>query len=154
MVDSGEKMEVLKIKKVRENAKVPNRATSGSAGLDLCACIDEAITLEGGATAVIPTGIAIALPSEEYGAFVFPRSGIAVKHGIGLLNSVGVVDSDYRGEVMVGVINQISTPYTIQPGERVAQMVIMPVSMMPTQEVCDLDETERGAGGFGSTGKN
>ncbi len=147
-------MEILKIKKVREDAKVPNRATSGSAGLDLCASIDEPITLEGGATAVIPTGIAIALPSAEYGAFVFPRSGIAVKHGIGLLNSVGVIDSDYRGEIMVGVINQISTPYTIQPGERIAQMVIMPVSMMPVEEVSDLDETERGAGGFGSTGKN
>ena len=144
----------MKIKKVRENAKVPQRATGGSAGLDLCACIDAPLTLEGGETALIPTGVAIALPSAEYGAFVFPRSGIAIKHGIGLLNSVGVIDSDYRGEVMVGVINQISTPYTIQPGERVAQMVIMPVSMMPTQEVCDLDETERGAGGFGSTGKN
>ncbi len=152
--DSGDNMEFLKIKKLREGAKVPNRATSGSAGLDLCASIDEPITLEGGATAVIPTGIAIALPSAEYGAFVFPRSGIAVKHGIGLLNSVGVIDSDYRGEIMVGVINQISTPYTIQPGERVAQMVIMPVSMMPVEEVSDLDETERGAGGFGSTGKN
>ncbi len=147
-------MEILKIKKLREDAKVPNRATSGSAGLDLCASIEEPITLEGGATAVIPTGIAIALPSAEYGAFVFPRSGIAVKHGIGLLNSVGVIDSDYRGEIMVGVINQISTPYTIQPGERIAQMVIMPVSMMPVEEVSDLDETERGAGGFGSTGKN
>lgn len=154
MADSGDNMEILKIKKLRENAKVPNRATSGSAGLDLCASIDEPITLEGGATAVIPTGIAIALPSANYGAFVFPRSGIAVKHGIGLLNSVGVIDSDYRGEVMVGVINQISTPYTIQPGERIAQMVIMPVSMMPTEEVSDLDETQRGAGGFGSTGKN
>ncbi len=152
--DFGDNMEILKIKKVREDAKVPNRATSGSAGLDLCAAIDEPITLEGGATAVIPTGIAIALPSAEYGAFVFPRSGIAVKHGIGLLNSVGVIDSDYRGEIMVGVINQISTPYTIQPGERIAQMVIMPVSMMPVEEVSDLDETERGAGGFGSTGKN
>ena len=152
--DSGDNMEILKIKKVREDAKVPNRATSGSAGLDLCAAIDEPITLDGGATAVIPTGIAIALPSAEYGAFVFPRSGIAVKHGIGLLNSVGVIDSDYRGEIMVGVINQIKTPYTIQPGERIAQMVIMPVSMMPTEEVSDLDETERGAGGFGSTGKN
>ena len=146
-------MEVLKIKKVRDSAKVPNRATSGSAGLDLCACIDEPVTLEGGATAVIPTGIAIALPSAEYGAFVFPRSGIAVKHGIGLLNSVGVIDSDYRGEIMVGLINQVSTPYTIQPGERVAQMVVMPVSMMSTEEVYDLDETERGAGGFGSTGR-
>lgn len=154
LADSGDSMEILKIKKLREDAKVPNRATSGSAGLDLCASISEPITLEGGATAVIPTGIAIALPSAEYGAFVFPRSGIAVKHGIGLLNSVGVIDSDYRGEIMVGVINQINTPYTIQPGERIAQMVIMPVSMMPVEEVSDLDETVRGAGGFGSTGKN
>ena len=146
-------MEMLKIKKVRENAKVPFRATSGSAGLDLCAAIDEPIALKGGATAVIPTGIAIALPSNEYGAFIFPRSGLAVKHGIGLLNSVGVVDSDYRGEIMVGVINQISEEYVIQPGERVAQMVIMPVSMMPVEEVSELDDTDRGAGGFGSTGK-
>ena len=146
-------MEKLKIKKVRDNAKVPQRATSGSAGLDLCACIDEPITLECGNTAIIPTGIAIALPSAEYGAFVFPRSGIAVKHGIGLLNSVGVIDSDYRGEIMGGVINQIETTYTIQPGERIAQMVVMPVSLMPTEEVTELDDTDRGEGGFGSTGK-
>lgn len=146
-------MEMLKIKKVRANAKVPFRATNGSAGLDLCAAIEEPITLKGGATAVIPTGIAIALPSNEYGAFIFPRSGLAVKHGIGLLNSVGVVDSDYRGEVMVGVINQISEEYVIQPGERIAQMVIMPVSMMPVEEVSELDDTVRGEGGFGSTGK-
>ena len=146
-------MEVLKIKKVRENGKVPQRATKGSAGLDLCAAIEEPITLKSGETALIPTGIAIALPSEEYGAFVFPRSGLAVKHGIGLLNSVGVIDSDYRGEIMVGVINQVKEEYTIQPEERIAQMVIMPVSVMPTVEVEELDETDRGAGGFGSTGK-
>jgi dUTP pyrophosphatase len=146
-------MDTFKIKKLRENAKIPFRATPGSAGMDLYACIDEPITLEGGEKAVIPTGIAIALPSNEYGAFVFPRSGIAIKHGIGLLNSVGVVDSDYRGEIMVGVINQISEDYVIQPGERVAQMVIMPVSMMPVEEVAELDETVRGDGGFGSTGK-
>ena len=143
----------MKIKKVRENAKVPQRATGGSAGLDLCACIDAPITLNGGETALIPTGVAIALPSAEYGAFVFPRSGIAIKHGIGLLNSVGVIDSDYRGEIMVGVINQISESYTIEPGERIAQMVIMPISTMPVIEVNELDETSRGAGGFGSTGR-
>lgn len=143
----------MKIKKLRENAKVPQRATGGSAGLDLCACIDAPITLNGGETALIPTGVAIALPSAEYGAFVFPRSGIAIKHGIGLLNSVGVIDSDYRGEIMVGVINQISESYTIEPGERIAQMVIMPVSTMPVIEVDELDETSRGAGGFGSTGR-
>lgn len=146
-------METLKIKKVRENGKVPQRATKGSAGLDLCAAIEEPVTLKSGETALIPTGIAIALPSEEYGAFVFPRSGLAVKHGIGLLNSVGVIDSDYRGEIMVGVINQVKEEYTIQPEERIAQMVIIPVSVMPTVEVEELDETDRGAGGFGSTGK-
>ena len=146
-------MEVLKIKKVRENGKVPQRATSGSAGLDLCAATDCPITLKCGETAVIPTGIAIALPSENYGAFVFVRSGLAVKHGIGLLNSVGVIDSDYRGEIMVGVINQIEEEYTIQPGERIAQLVVMPVSVMPAAEVDNLDETDRGSGGFGSTGR-
>ncbi|MBR3438565.1 MAG: dUTP diphosphatase, partial [Clostridia bacterium] len=93
----------LKIKKVNENAKIPFRATKGSAGMDLCACIDSPLTLKGGETAVIPTGIAIALPSDEMGAFVFARSGLAIKHGIGLLNSVGVIDSDYRGEIKVGV---------------------------------------------------
>ncbi len=147
-------MEQLQIKKIRENAKVPVRGTAGSAGLDLCACIDDSITLQCGDTAVIPTGIAIALPSSDYGAFVFPRSGIAVKHGIGLLNSVGVIDSDYRGEIMVGVINQKKESYTIEPGERIAQMVIMPVSMMPVVEVEELNQTDRGAGGFGSTGRN
>ncbi len=146
-------MEVLKIKKVRENGKVPQRATSGSAGLDLCAATDCPITLKCGETAVIPTGIAIALPSENYGAFVFARSGLAVKHGVGLLNSVGVIDSDYRGEIMVGVINQIEEEYTIQPGERIAQLVVMPVSVMPAAEVDNLDETDRGSGGFGSTGR-
>lgn len=145
-------METLKIRKVSENAVTPKRATGGSAGLDLCACIDAPITLNGGETALIPTGLAIELPSAEYGAFVFARSGLAIKHGIGLLNAVGVIDSDYRGEIKVGVINQIGEAYTIEPGERVAQMVILPVSMMPVEEVETLGETDRGAGGFGSTG--
>lgn len=142
----------LKIKKVNENAIIPKRATQGSAGMDLCACIDAPLTLRGGETAVIPTGIAIALPSNEAGAFVFARSGLAIKHGIGLLNSVGVIDSDYRGEIKVGVINQISEPYTIEPGERIAQLVVMPVCPVDTVEVESLDETARGEGGFGSTG--
>lgn len=145
-------METLKIKKVHPNAVIPHRATEGSAGLDLCACIDEPLTLGGGETALIPTGLAIALPSAQYGAFVFARSGLSIKHGIGLLNSVGVIDSDYRGEIKVGVINQIKEAYTIQPGERIAQLVVMPVSVMPVEEAESLDETERGAGGFGSTG--
>lgn len=145
-------METLKIRKVSENAIIPKRATGGSAGLDLCAYIDAPITLQGGETALVPTGLAIELPSADYGAFIFARSGLAIKHGIGLLNSVGVIDSDYRGEIKVGLINQINEAYTIEPGERIAQMVIMPVSMMPVEEVDTLGETDRGAGGFGSTG--
>lgn len=143
----------LKIKKVRDNAKIPFRATSGSAGMDLYACIDEPITLAGGEKAVIPTGIAIELPNEQLAAFVFARSGLAIKHGIGLLNSVGVIDSDYRGEICVGLINQLKEEYTINPDERIAQLVIMPVSMIEPVEVRELGDTERGEGGFGSTGK-
>lgn len=145
-------MEVLKIKKVQENAVIPKRATEGSAGLDLCACFDAPLTLNGGDTALIPTGLAIELPSSQYGAFVFARSGLSIKHGIGLLNAVGVIDSDYRGEIKVGVINQIKEPYTIEPGERIAQLVIMPVATLPVEEAQTLGESERGAGGFGSTG--
>ena len=145
-------METLKIRKVSENAVMPKRTTGGSAGLDLCACIDAPLTLQGGETALVPTGLAIELPSADYGAFIFARSGLAIKHGIGLLNSVGVIDSDYRGEIKIGMINQIKEAYTIEPGERIAQMVIMPVSMMPVEEVDALGETDRGAGGFGSTG--
>ena len=145
-------MEVLKIKKVQENAVIPKRATEGSAGLDLCACIDAPLKLNSGDTALIPTGLAIELPSSQYGAFVFARSGLSIKHGIGLLNAVGVIDSDYRGEIKVGVINQIKEPYTIEPGERIAQLVIMPVATRPGEEAQTLGESERGAGGFGSTG--
>ena len=142
----------LKIKKVRDNAKIPTRATTGSAGMDLYACIDKPITLNGGEHTVIPTGIAISLPSNEYGAFIYPRSGISIKHGIGLLNSVGVIDSDYRGEICVGVINQFKEPYTIEPFERIAQMVIEPVAI-PEITICNqLDDTVRGEGKFGSTG--
>lgn len=143
----------LKIKKVRENAKIPTRGTEGSAGLDLYACIDEPITLKKGEKALIPTGIAISLENRELAAFVYARSGLAIKHGINLLNSVGVIDSDYRGEIQVGVINQLEEPYEIQPFERIAQLVIAPV-FLPDIRVCeDLDDTQRGEGGFGSTGK-
>ena len=147
-------MEILKVKKVRENAKIPTRATSGSAGLDLYACIDEPITLSKGEKALIPTGIAIGLDDPHYAAFIHSRSGLAIKHGLALLNSVGVVDSDYRGEVCVGIIKLTEEPYTIQPFERIAQMVIKPVDLPEIVEVQDLDDTDRGAGGFGSTGRN
>lgn len=142
----------LLIKKVRENAKIPTRATEGSAGMDLYACIDEPITLKKGDTALIPTGIAIGLDNKNLCAFVYARSGLAIKHGIGLLNSVGVIDSDYRGEICVGIIKQTDPEYTIQPFERIAQMVIKPIELPELIEVDSLDDTDRGAGGFGSTG--
>lgn len=147
-------MDTLKIKKLRENAIIPKRATAGSAGMDLYACIDEAVTVEPHACVKIPTGIAIALPCAELGAFIFARSGLAVKHGLAPANCVGVVDSDYRGEVIVGLVNQFNAPYTIEPGERVAQLVIMPVCLPEIEECDELDDTERGEGGFGSSGKN
>lgn len=146
-------MEILRIKKVRDNAKLPTRATGGSAGFDLYACIDEPVTLKKGDKAVIPTGIALGLDDPHYAAFIHSRSGLAIKHGLALLNSVGVVDSDYRGEVCVGIIKLTEEPYTIQPFERVAQMVIKPVELPEIVEVEELDDTDRGAGGFGSTGR-
>lgn len=145
--------EIFKVRRLRESAKLPFRATEGSAGMDLYACINSPVTLGAGEKAVIPTGIAIELPSAELAAFVFARSGLAIKHGIGLLNGVGVIDSDYRGEICVGVINQLAEPYTIAPDERIAQLVIMPVSLITPVEAQSLDDTARGEGGFGSTGK-
>ena len=147
-------MQTLKMKKVRENAIIPKRATAGSAGLDLCACIDEPLTVKAGERAVIPSGIAIALESNEVVALVFARSGLAIKHGISLSNSVGVIDSDYRGEICVGIINTSREDYTVNPGERIAQLVLTPVIPAEPVEVESLDATERGAGGFGSTGRN
>lgn len=146
-------MEQLKIKKLRPEAKIPTRATEGSAGLDLYACIDEPITLNKGDKALIPTGIAIGLDDPHYAAFIHSRSGLAIKHGLALLNSVGVIDSDYRGEVCVGIVKLTEEPYTIQPFERIAQMVIKPVELPEIVEVQELDDTDRGSGGFGSTGR-
>ena len=143
----------LKIKKLRENAIIPSRATDGSAGMDLNACITEPITLKPFERALIPTGIAVALPSNEYAVFIFARSGLAIKHGIALSNGVGVVDSDYRGEICVGLQNSSNESYTINPNDRIAQMVVMPVSVPEIAVVEELDETKRSTGGFGSTGK-
>ena len=145
-------MSVLKIKKLREDARIPLRATEGSAGMDLYACIEESVTIPPHTIRVIPTGIAIALESCEYAAFLYARSGLAIKRGVAPANCVGVVDADYRGEVCVGLLNQTETPVVIEPHERIAQMVIAPV-IQPEIEVVDtLDDTARGAGGFGSTG--
>ena len=143
----------VKVKRLNDNAVLPKRATEGSAGADLYACINEPVMIAPGQLVKIPTGIAIELESNELAAFLFARSGLGVKHGITLSNSVGVVDSDYRGEVCVGLCNVSSEPYTIQPNERIAQMVIMPVACAGCIEVSELGDTSRGAGGFGSTGK-
>ena len=143
----------LKIKKLRENATLPTRGTKGSAGADLDACIEESVTINPGDLKLIPTGVAIALPDSSAVAYLYARSGLGVKHGICLANGVGVVDSDYRGEIMVGLCNVSGEPYTIEPNERIAQMVISPVIIPELVEVEKLDETDRGEGGFGSTGK-
>lgn len=143
----------IKIKKLKDNAIIPTRGTTGSAGMDLYACIDDEITIAPNQLKIIPTGIAIALPSSDVAAFLYARSGLGVKHGICLSNGVGVVDSDYRGEICVGLCNVSSEPYTISKNERIAQMVIAPVVMAEFTEEEELDETLRGEGGFGSTGK-
>lgn len=144
---------LLKIKKLNENAVAPKSATGGSAGMDLYACLDSDVTLKPGERTLIPTGIAIALESNAYVAYIYARSGLAIKSGITLSNCVGVVDSDYRGEVKVGLINLSDSEYTVTNGDRIAQMVIAPVIIPEIQEVEELDKTERADGGFGSTGK-
>ena len=139
--------------KLSKNAIIPKRATEGAAGMDLCACMEEGILLKSGKHTLIHTGIAIALPSSKYVALLFGRSGLAIKHGITLSNSVGVIDSDYRGEICVGLCNLGDDDYMVSPGERIAQLVIMRVETPEPVEVDSLDDTLRGAGGFGSTGK-
>jgi len=138
--------------KIGSELPLPAYATEGSAGLDLRACIDEAVVIPAGGRALIPTGLAIELPSAETVALLFARSGLAVKHGLALANGVGVIDSDYRGEIKVGLMNQSDADFTVEPGERIAQMVILPVVQPQIEWVQTLSETERGAGGFGSTG--
>lgn len=146
----------LKIKalspKIGTEIPTPFYATAGAAAMDLHACVDEAVTIPAGGRAVIPTGIAIALPSADYVALIFARSGLGVKHGIAPANCVGVIDSDYRGELLVGLQNSSDTDYTIQPADRIAQLMITPVIQAQIQMVEELDDTTRGAGGFGSTG--
>jgi len=143
----------LKIKKLHPNAQVPAAATSGSAGLDLCACLECPAEILPGQRLRVPTGLSIALPDPAFAAFAFARSGLASRHGLALANSVGVIDSDYRGEVILCMINHGTEAYTILPGERVAQLVILPVCVPQVLEVDELTETDRGTGGFGSTGK-
>lgn len=144
----------LKVKRLHPDAVIPQRATDGSAGMDLYAVLKEPLTVAAGERVRIPTGIAIGLPSPETVALVFARSGLAVKHGLTLSNCVGVIDSDYTGEIQVGIINQSDTAYTVQPGERIAQLVITPVLQPTVVETDTLEKTARGDGGFGSTGRH
>ena len=147
----------LKIKalspKLGHEIPFPAYATPGSAGMDLRACIDAPITIPAGGRTPIPTGLAIALPGPEWVALVYARSGLAIKHGLAPANCVGVIDSDYRGEILVGLYNASREDYTVEPGERIAQLVITPVAQPRITVVEDLDDTERGTGGFGSTGR-
>ena len=146
----------LKIKalspKIGKEIPVPFYASAGAAAMDLHACLDEAVTIPAGGRKLIPTGIAIALPDPGYVALIFARSGLGIKHGIAPANCVGVIDSDYRGEIMVGLQNSGDADYTIQPADRIAQMMITPVLQANVELVEELDDTARGAGGFGSTG--
>lgn len=145
---------MVKVKIVNKGRQqLPAYATSQSAGMDLRANIEEPIELQPLERRLIPTGLFMALP-DGYEAQVRPRSGLALKHGITVLNTPGTIDADYRGEVGVIIVNLSNTPFTIEPGERVAQMVIAKYEQAALEEVEVLDETERGAGGYGHSGRN
>ncbi len=142
----------LLVRRLKADAVLPARATQQSAGYDLCACISEPLPVPAGKTVLVPTGLAFALPEGSAG-FVYARSGLGVRHGLAPANCVGVIDADYRGEVLVGLHNHSGSDYTIKPGERIAQLVVAPVWTPPVEECAVLPETDRGAGGFGSTGR-
>lgn len=143
----------VKILDPRVKDKMPTYATTGSAGLDLRAILDEPLTLNPGETRLIKTGLAIHLADPGYAALILPRSGLGHKHGIVLGNLVGLIDSDYQGELMVSIWNRGQEAFTIEPMERIAQLVVVPVVQMQMNVVDDFETSDRGAGGFGSTGK-
>lgn len=144
----------LKILDPRVADQLPHYATPGSAGLDLRACLDAAVVLNPGQTQLIPTGLAIHLADAGYAAVILPRSGLGHKHGVVLGNLVGLIDSDYQGQLMVSVWNRGKEAFTIEPFERIAQMVIVPVVQAQFRVVEEFGDSERGEGGFGSTGKH
>jgi dUTP pyrophosphatase len=144
----------LKILDARMRDQLPAYGTAGSAGLDLRACLDAPLTIEPGATQLVPTGLAIHIADPGYAAVILPRSGLGHKHGIVLGNLVGLIDSDYQGPLMVSAWNRSNTAYTLQPMERLAQLVVLPVAQVQFNLVEDFDCSARGTGGFGSTGKN
>ena len=146
----------LKIKalspKIGHEIPAPFYASTGAAAMDLHACLDEPLAIPAGQRRSVPTGLAIALPSADYVALVYARSGLGIKHGIAPANCVGVIDSDYRGEVKVALQNHGDQPYTVHCGDRIAQMAVMPVLQPELEWTEELPDTQRGAGGFGSTG--
>ena len=144
----------LKVLDVRMAAHLPAYATPGSAGLDLRACLDAALVIAPGQTVLIPTGLAIHIADPGLAAVILPRSGLGHKHGIVLGNLVGLIDSDYQGPLMVSCWNRGSTPFTMAPMERLAQLVIVPVVQAVFRQVNDFGSSQRGEGGFGSTGKH
>jgi dUTP pyrophosphatase len=143
----------VKILDARMREQLPAYATPGSAGLDLRACLDAPLTLEPGQTVLVPTGLAIHLCDPGYAAVILPRSGLGHKHGIVLGNLVGLIDSDYQGQLMVSTWNRGNTTFVLNPFERLAQLVIVPVVQAMFNVVDEFEASERGAGGFGSTGK-
>ena len=142
----------IKIKLLCPNASPPAYATAGSAGMDLSAAVEAPLTIPAGEWRLVPCGVAVQIPP-GFGGFVFARSGLAVKKGITLCNGVGVIDNDYTGEIKIAVINLSDQDYTINPGDRIAQLVILPVETADFVVVDDLSTTRRGSKGFGSTGK-
>ena len=145
-------MDKIPVKKLRPNAVLPTYGTAYSAGADLYACLDAPVSIEPGTTVMIPTGLSMELPVGFVG-LIYARSGMGVKRGLAPANKVGVIDSDYRGEFMVALHNHGQQPQTVEPGERIAQLVIAPVCTPGFTEVEELSDTARGTGGFGSTGK-
>ena len=139
------------IKKMRESALLPQYATEGAAAVDLVACVEEPFTLQPGERKLIPTGVAISIPQNTV-AVLSARSGLSAKKGITAVNGIGVIDSDYRGEIFFSAINLSKEAYTVTPGERVAQLMLLPLYTMSLLETDTLDKTARGEGGFGSTG--
>ena len=139
--------------RVGETFPLPHYATDGSAGLDMRACIDDALTVEPGSTVLVPSGLAIHIGDPGLAAVLLPRSGLGHKHGLVLGNLTGLIDSDYQGQVFVSIWNRGSKSYEIQPGERIAQMVFVPVEQVEVKVVDEFDDSSRGAGGFGHSGQ-
>ena len=142
----------ISVRRLRPDASLPRYMTDGAAGLDLAAALDAPVTLPPGERALVPTGVAIAIPAGWEGQ-VRPRSGLAAKHGVTCLNAPGTIDFDFRGELKVILVNHGREPFTIARGERIAQMVVAPVMQVALVEADSLDDTTRGGGGFGSTGR-